>query len=363
MKKNRFNFKIYFSIIFIIIVFIVGCINNSNNTLDKNSDYLDIYVSDVYRDAEAIVTIISDDGNWETAKNLNIIFGKYDLKCTSAGVVEIVDPYLDSWKTLLKKGTIDLVNHSYSHIRMDDGNIIATDYDALTHEIVDSDKWFEETFGYEQIVFVCPENQMCQMGYEILNYNNFYAVRRGDRGFNTLSPIDGIESGNWFNLKVQGICDDGVDISVRNDWVNTAINDKVWLIEMWHNVMPEYDGLYQTILLSDAEEHIAYISEKSQDNKIWVATFDEAVKYIREKQNISIYAYIENNELHVFSDLNDDKMSYTTFNQPLTIHIYEPKNVDYESNNYSVFNNGEIVLDIIPGEKYTIQLTGDEFNE
>ena len=31
---------------------------------------------------------------------------------------------------------------------------------------------------------------------------------------------------------------------------------------MWHNVMPEYDGRYQTILVSDAEEHLDYVAQK-----------------------------------------------------------------------------------------------------
>lgn len=92
-----------------------------------------------------------------------------------------------------------------------------------------------------------------------------------------------------------------MDLSVRNGWIDTAIADKTWLIEMWHNVMPEDDGGYQSILVKDAEEHLDYVAEKAASNEIWVATYTEAVKYIREKQNISVKAYIDGDELHVFA--------------------------------------------------------------
>ena len=118
---------------------------------------------------------------------------------------------------------------------MENGKEIADDVVKLKHEIVDADKWYENWLGYEQIVFVCPENQMCNEGYKILGDNNFWAVRRGGRGYNTLSPKDGIESGQWFNLMVQGICDDDVDASVRKSWIDMAIANQTWLIEMWHN--------------------------------------------------------------------------------------------------------------------------------
>ena len=317
-------------------------------------------VSDVYGDAEAVVTIISDDGFYTTAVNLDEIFGKRNLKCTVAGAITIVEPDLDSWKALLQNGNIDLVSHSYNHIRMEDGREISQDVDALKHEIVDADKWYEDTFGHEQIVFVCPENQMCEIGYQILGENNFWAVRRGHRGYNPLSPEEGTEEGNWFNLMVQGIQDDGVDLSVRNGWVDTAISDNVWLIEMWHNVMPEEDGGYQTILIPDAEDHLDYIKGKADNNDIWVATFDEAVKYIREKQNVNVVAYIDGDELHIYAELTDDEMSYDTFNHPLTVHIDMPEGSSIADDfKDAKMEDGQLIINVVPGVEQIINITGE----
>lgn len=325
--------------------------NNSEEVIKLNAQ-----VADVYGDAEAIVTIISDDGFYASGENLNKIFRERGLKCTVAGAIRIVEPELDSWKTLLEDGTINLVSHSYNHIRMEDGTAISQDTDALKHEIVDADRWYEDTFGEEQIVFVCPENQMCELGYEILGDNSFWAVRKGKRGYNSLSPEEGTEAGQWFNLMVQGVNDDGVDISVRNNWVDTAIDDRVWLIEMWHNVMPEDDGGYQTILIPEAEEHLDYIKVKSEGNAIWVATFDEAVKYIREKQNVEITAYIDGNKLYVYAEFMDDEISYSTFNQPLTVYVDIPDGWTVEQTDEIKQSDGRLMLDVVPGEEQAIGL-------
>ncbi len=311
---------------------------------------IDAEVADVYGNAKAIVTIISDDGVYDSCVNIDKIFGDRGLRCTCAGAINLVEPYKAEWEELLKHGNIDLVSHSYNHIRMEDGTEISDNVEALKHEIVDADKWYEDWLGYEQIVFVCPENQMCEEGYKILGENNFWSVRKGHRGYNPLSPEEGTEFGQWSNLMVQGICDDDVDLDVRNGWIDTAITDKTWLIEMWHNVKPEEDGGYQTLLIKDAEEHLNYVAEKVNSNDIWGATYTEAVKYIREKQNVSVNAYIDGDELHMFIELTNPEMSYDTFNQPLTVLLTLP---DVYSEQKSTLVN------VVPGEEKVIELVGE----
>ncbi len=344
---------------FVMLTSFSGCgqttyINKELSPPDGVSE-LNVSISDVYGDAGAIVTVISDDGDFETAQNLNDIFGKRNIKCTVAGVVDLVEPHLDQWHILLDNGAINLVSHSYDHIKMSEDSEISKDAEKLEHEISDADKWFESNFGNEQIAFVCPENTMCKNGYKILEKNDFWAVRRGSRGYNPLSPKEGQDAGNWFNLKVQGICDNNVDTSVRNEWIDIAVNDKVWLIEMWHNVKTTEDNSYQTILLPDAEEHLDYVADKSEKNEIWVATYDEAVKYIREKQNINVTAYINGNKLHVYAALTDPEMSYYTFNQPLTLHIELPSGTSAYQKEFCS-DDGDLVLDVIPGAERVIEI-------
>ncbi len=333
-----------------------GISKNEEYSIPEEAIELQAEIAEVYNDADAIVTVISDDGVYYSCVNLNDIFAERGLKCTVAGAISNIEPYKSEWDELLKSGTINIVSHSYDHIRMEDGSEIAEDEEALKHEIVDADKWYENWLGNEQITFVCPENQMCEKGYKILEENGFWAVRKGHRGYNSLSPEDGTADGQWFSLMVQGICDEGVDTQTRNEWIDTAINDKVWLIEMWHNVMPGDDGCYQTILIADAEEHLDYMVQKSSLNDIWVATFDEAVKYIREKQNAELKAYLYEDTLYISVNLTNTDMSLETFNQPLTVKIELP---DYyvlnSTEDYSIADN-VLEINIIPGEMEIIEL-------
>ena len=210
--------------------------------------YTQTRIADVYGNARAIVTVVSDDGFYSSGVNLDNIFGKRNLKCTVAGTVRIVKPLKKKWSKLLENENIEIINHSYRHLEMKDGTKIATNKAVLTHEIRDAGRWLEKWLKNKQIAFACPCNELCELGYEILEHNNYYAVRRGARGWNSLSPQVGREKGQWFNLRIKGIVDNEADTLIRNEWVDVAIENKKWLIEMWHNVMEEDDGLFQTIL-------------------------------------------------------------------------------------------------------------------
>ena len=330
-----------------ILIGLGGCGENTKQfKVPENAITLDATIAQAFEDAKAIITVVSDDGYFTSGINLNVIFKKHGLKCTIAGNVTRIEPRLSDWKNIIGEGTLEMVSHSYSHAKMDEESEISGDEKALKHEILDADIWLEKHFGTEQIVFVCPENQMCEKGYEILGKNGFWAVRRGTRGLNSLSPQEGTAPGQWFNLMVQGICDDGVDLEDRNGWVDEALAEHAWLIEMWHNAQWTDDGLYQTILIPDAEKHLEYVAEKLEEKEIWNATFTEAVKYLRERQNAIPYAYLLGDELHMYVELTNEKMSYRVFNQPLTIKVTLPEE----------FAEDLIVTEVIPGEEFVMVL-------
>ena len=335
----------------IVCVLLLFCFNSCATTksghgfiIPDDAQVLDAYITDAYNNSDAIVTIISDDGFYLSGMCFNALMKRYHLRGTVAGAVCNLDPYLDEWITLYNEGYVEIVNHSYNHIKMSEDSDIANNYFALRHELLDSRKYIEREFGTKQIAFVCPENTMCVKGYEILSNGGYWAVRRGNRGLNSISPEDGYEPGDWYNLKCYGIMDPDIDIASRNGWVDAAIIEHAWLIEMWHNVMPNDDGMYQTILFTDAMKHLEYVEQKSDSNNIWVATYTEAVKYIRERQNSNVYSYICGNELHLYVELTNDKMNYEIFDQPVTVAVILPSE-------YVCYYN------IVPGTETIIDLT------
>ena len=131
-----------------------GALLKEKYFLPEGAIQLDASVEEVYGSADAIVTVISDDGIYDSCVNLDQIFGERNLRCTVAGVVGFVEPHQDEWNELLRHGTIDLVSHSYHHVKMSENSYIAQNIEDLTCEIVDADRWYEDWLGYEQISFV-----------------------------------------------------------------------------------------------------------------------------------------------------------------------------------------------------------------
>lgn len=338
-------------------------IQSSFSSVPEDAIFLYTEIAEVFEDAKAIVTITSDDGVYETGVNLNRIFGERNLKCTVGGVVINVRPFRRKWKRILKEGNIDFVNHSYNHIRMQEGEPIAQNVKAIEKEIVEANKYFEKYFNVKSVVFVCPENRMCENGYKVLEENGFWAVRRGTRGFNSLSPERGREPGQWFNLMCQGILDKEVTTEVRNKWIDTTISEGKWLIEMWHNVVEKDDGGYQSILLPAAIEHIDYLLQKLESNEIWIATLTEAVKYIKEKQNMAVRAYVSDGKMYVESILANDKMKGAELDQLLTVKILIPGErkimIPEEIKTKEVDGNKYMIVNIVPGKTLTINVTGE----
>lgn len=347
----------------VIISILAGCAK-AVTTIPEDAKPIQIQVAEVYGDADAIVTVVSDDGFENTGCNLHWIFEERGLRCTVAGIVSVIDPCLDQWKEYTKDGVIDLVSHSYDHAYMTEGEPISQDAEQLTHQIVDADRYYEENWGKEQIVFVCPGNAMCELGYEILRDNGFWAVRRGGGdGYNSLSPEEGTERGQWFYLDCMGIQGEGINTQVRNGWVNTAIKEHRWLIEMWHSVVGVELGGFQEILVPDAVEHVDYLAEKAKDNQIWVATFTEAVKYLREKQNIRVNAATDGRYLYISSELTNDRMSPETFNQPLTVKLTLPGTVYvWEKGSVRLERTEDetvLYMDIVPNTDYKLRIFGN----
>ena len=204
-----------------------------------------------------------------------------------------------------------------------------------------SKTFFEKLFNKDSITFVCPENQMCRKGYKVISNGGIYAVAKSRRKLNNLSPQYGCEPGDWLNLYRIGICDekDGDIIAKRNEWIDTAIKEKKWLIEMWHDVSTTKIG-FQTITHVEAEMHLDYIAKRKND--FWVALFSDAVKYIYERQNANVIAFVKNGFLNVFVEINN--LPRDIFNQVLTVCIDCSSTVFNNSNLSFEKNSGNRVL-------------------
>lgn len=104
---------------------------------------------------------------------------------------------------------------------------------------------------------------------------------------------------------------------LMKSWVDTAVSRKdTWLVLVFHGVDSlGYEALNHTVL----DEYFQYI--KAKKNKLWVATFGDVTRYMRERE----HAEIKSNELDgkitvTLTHSLDKKMYYL----PLTLKTYVP---------------------------------------
>ena len=279
---------------------------------------VDAEITRVFNNKQGIVTIISDDGEFNTGKALKRLSDQYNLPITVAGTVRNVAKHLSFWKKAQKDHLFECVNHSYNHIRMDEASPIAKNRKCLMHEIIHSGKYFERVLKRPSISFVCPENKMCKKGYEIIQKSELYATTKARKGFeyNSLNPDSGIQPGNWFNLGRIGILDTS-DEEERKKWIDAAAKQGKWLIEIWHNVSENTSSGFQTISPETAEKHLQNLSEKKDE--VWIALFTDAVKYIYERQDATVKAFIQNESIHIIVELNE--LPKGIFDQDLSVKI------------------------------------------
>lgn len=312
----------------VLAIILTGCGPHADDALEdyiQRGTPVEAKICEVKDDRAAIITIISDDGNYESGVILNSLAREFNIHVTVSGFVNNLNEHLDEWQQIEEEGFIEVMNHSYSHLKINEET--NPSYAEIFREYVDAKKYFEENFNTPSFCFVTPNNATTDTGYQILQENEFIAVRQGQRGQNSLSPNYGTEPGEWLNLMTRGIGD--IDTTAeRNAWVDTAIQDHSWLIEMWHDISPNGDGNYQPISTSMAREHLGYIAKKQASEDIWIAPFTQAVSYIYKKQNLSVTAWRLQDRILVQIEPTTQNLPWDEFNAPLSIRIELPEGWD-----------------------------------
>jgi hypothetical protein len=102
-------------------------------------------------------------------------------------------------------------------------------------------------------------------------------------------------------------------------WVDTAAaHNNIWLVLVFHGV----DGIgWEALPHELLDEYFQYI--KKQEDKLWVATFADVTKYMRERMNANVQAEEKDNKITVHLTHSLDKAMYTI---PLTLKTYVSSN-------------------------------------
>lgn len=309
---------------------IAGCSkpnSTQSSTINVDETFLSSGICEVKNNRDAILTIISDDGDLETGLNLNQLASFYDIPLTVAGVVRNIDPYLEQWQAIEKEGYIELISHSLTHKLIEDAADISSA--DLQREYIDALTYYQQNFETPTYAMVFPNNCTVSESYDLLADNGMIAIRQGQRGFNSLRPENGSEPGNWLNLKTVGI-GDYPTVEEKNQLIDDVIENKQWLIEMWHNVTDSGGNTYQELSTQTASALFAYDVAQRNHGNLWIANFTDATAYLYQKENYQIRAWgQEDDSISILIERMTDDWPYDAVDGELTFFVVLPE--DWEN--------------------------------
>ena len=106
-------------------------------------------------------------------------------------------------------------------------------------------------------------------------------------------------------------------LSLMKSWVDTTYANKdMWLVLVFHGI----DSLgWEPTPIPKLEEYFKYI--KDREDKLWIATFGDATKYMREREHATVKANEKDGKINVSLTHSLDKSKYDL---PLTLKTYVP---------------------------------------
>ena len=297
-------------------------------------DAMNAEIMTVYGGADGIISMTFDDGHYDTMLVLDELFTKYDLKASIMMIGEKSTTNPGKYQEIFDGGRLEPQSHSMSHVKLTDEEVPFDQQAAVfNYEIAESRTVISALFPKDDIItFAIPYGGMSDAAYDVAA-EHYYAIRTTRYGVQSLDPGFSREYGSWSMMyspaTYQSSFDYAEDPAAKQwEWIKTAIDNAAggWYIPITHRVgdVEETDLTYAM-----ADKMFAYIAGLRDEGKVWVTTYSEAVKYVRERQNSTARAYIEGGSIYVevsMTDVTADGLALDAdvFNTPLTVRVEVP---------------------------------------
>lgn len=334
----------------------------------ETADDVQAEIMTVYGGADGIISMTFDDGYYETSLLLDELFEKYDLKASVMMIGKNSAGSASKFQPLFDKGRLEPQCHSMTHTNLTESEVPLDRQDEIfDYEFVQSKQAVENAFPESDIItFAIPYGSMSDAAYEYAS-KHYYAIRTTRPGVQTLDPQSNYEFGGWYAMYSPATYISTLDNAENPEeaqWnrIKKHIDDAAngWYIPITHRVgdVENTDLSYKM-----ADKMFAYIASLRDEGKVWVTTYSEAVKYVRERQNSTVSAYSVDDSIFVkitMADTTDDGLPLDSdvFNTPLTVKIEVPANYgtvyytnvgeEYTAEAFSEGSKNYIYANIVP---------------
>ena len=284
---------------------------------------------------QGAITYSFDDGCLGQLTSAIPSLDKYEFKATFNLVTQWVTDW-SGWKQAAQEGH-EIASHTVTHPNLND---------AGESELSESKEIIEKNIGQECVTIVYP---YCVLGDKKAISRYYISGRTCDGQFISSNPKDMFD----ISSMVIGDTTQNNNVMALNNLADTAVRQNKWVVFLIHGI--DDDGGYSPISSKDLDQHFSYV--KQQDN-LWVATFKDVSKYILEANNLVITE--SGKEGSYIVDVScTHQTSITKLDVPVTISrkaiCTNPQVKENGSPITSSSQNGKVIFDVVPGNKYTIQ--------
>ena len=197
--------------------------------------------------AKAIVSMTFDDGDYESAVFLKELCKSYELSASLMMIVERLSyeyaashenarTYME-WYDIFEGGYLYPENHSYTHkvlpsdawAEKNGKHTLNNNTDEnYTRELLYSADCLRDWFDAEALVFAPSNNTLSDGALDMIRAN-YYAVRQGSRGVQSLDPTVGsTDKGSWYNLYMRGIDDTSAE-GIKG-YIDQCVDQNGWFL-------------------------------------------------------------------------------------------------------------------------------------
>jgi peptidoglycan/xylan/chitin deacetylase (PgdA/CDA1 family) len=353
----------------LITLMIFAALPIASNAENAAASSVNAEIMTVYGGVDGIISMTFDDGYYETALVLDELFEKYDLKGSLMMIGERSALYTGKFQPIFDKGRLEPQSHSMSHIKMTDELLPAEGRDELfEYEIAESAKAIHDQYpDYDILTFAIPYGDMSDDAYDFAA-KHYYGIRTTKNGVQTLDPDFSRELGSWSKMYSPVTYMSNFDYAENPEekqwqWIKTTIDNAAngWYLPITHRVGDVEDT---DLTYAMADKMFAYIAQLKNEGKVWVTTYSEAVKYVRERQNSTVRAYTDGEAIYVdvtMAALTEDGLPLDTavFDTPLTVKVEVPATYgkiyytvagqEYTAEPFSDGSGNYVYVNIAPG--------------
>ncbi|MBR2461040.1 MAG: hypothetical protein IKB34_07410 [Clostridia bacterium] len=331
-----------------------GFISCSDKELEAYEGELYAQVLPIKNGAKGIITIVHDDGDYNTVKYMNMQLGSMGLTASVAMVAnKVVDVNgketkdAEKWQTLIKESGFDIVCHSQEHsfygltdeahsgsYEHRDNGTVEYDFPAgnITNMTAGAAQRLRTVFkssNQKVCTYAIPGLPVLDSAYNGLNEEasrilaeNFVACRysggSATYGDVTVPFMNDLSNINYQRLNSYTTLTSGTS----EEWikyVDDAIQYGGWGIFLMHQIINQETDYIYNVSKEKAVLLFRHIRKQVATGDLWCASLTEATLYTKEVETAVAFAEATGKGIAVtvYDELDDNE----TFDQPLTVKV------------------------------------------